>query len=274
MKLSPHLLTGKTISLLNRKVIIAAILLLLLLSSLQDFLETTFLNGSFYLGESLLFRSFWIFFPFLIYIQIRFLRQFTAVSLTKRIVLAITSIAVLTLLHAAIHAMAIYLYSKFFMDHVYTPGKTFFYTITEDFLKYLLFYTATAIAVFWKAPQTEQPSQQTVLPDSLIISSGSQKIIVPVTDIQVITASPPYCVLQTADKKHFHSTTLKSLAAQLPPATFIRVHKSAIVNLAFVKSLKSRGNGDYDITMQNDNIVRLSRNYAGAFKSSGLIHSA
>lgn len=273
MKLSPHLHTGKTISLLNRKFIIAAILLLLLLSSLQDFLETTFLNGSFYLGESLLFRSFWIFFPFLIYLQIRFLRQFTTASLTKRIVLAITSIAVLTLLHAAIHSMAIYLYSKFFMDHVYTPGKTFFYTITEDFLKYLLFYTATAIAVFWKAPQTEQLPQQTVLPESLIISNGSQKTIVPIAEIQVIIASPPYCVLQTADKKHFHSTTLKSLAAQLP-ATFIRVHKSAIVNLAFVKSLKSRGNGDYDITMQNDNIVRLSRNYAVDFKKAGFIHSA
>jgi DNA-binding LytR/AlgR family response regulator len=80
--------------------------------------------------------------------------------------------------------------------------------------------------------------------------------------------------LQTADKKHFHSATLKSLVAQLPPATFIRVHKSAIVNMAFVKSLQSRGNGDYDITMQNNSIVRLSRNYAAAFKQSGLIHSA
>lgn len=265
--------TGRFTSLLTGSIIIPLILLLLFLSSLQDFLVSSYQNGSFYLGESLLFRSFWLFFPAFIFLQIRLLKQYSASSLFKRFVVGLVSIFLLTLIHAAMMALAIYGYSAFFMDHVYTPAKTFFYTLSEDLLKYLLFYTATAIAVFWKQPAAAPAIVNPVLPDALVISNGSQKIIVPIADIQVITASPPYCVLQTADKKHIHSATLKSLSVQLP-ASFIRVHKSAIVNLAFVQSLQSRGNGDYDITMQNDCTVRLSRNYAADFKKSGFIHSA
>ncbi len=274
MKMSQQIHTNKFNSLLNRKTVIAAILLLLLLSSLQDFLVSSFQDGAFYLGESLLFRSFWLFFPVLIYAQIRILKHFSYLNITQRFFLAVVSIITMTFIHALIFALTVYFYSLLFMDHFYTPNKTFLYTLSEDLLKYLLFYTGTAITLYWKNQPSATLLSPNVLPESFTISNGAQKIIVPIAEIQVITASPPYCLLQTADKKHYHAVTLKSLEALLPPTTFIRVHKSAMVNLLFVKSIKSRGNGDYDISMQNESLVRLSRNYVAAFKKSGLIHSA
>jgi DNA-binding LytR/AlgR family response regulator len=48
--------------------------------------------------------------------------------------------------------------------------------------------------------------------------------------------------------------------------SFIRVHKSSIVNIAFIHSLVSRQNGDYDLIMKDGCTVRASRNYVAALK--------
>lgn len=54
---------------------------------------------------------------------------------------------------------------------------------------------------------------------------------------------------------------------KLDTRTFVRVHKSTIVNLEKVSSFKSRLNGDYDLLLKNGTIVRLSRTYAANFKN-------
>lgn len=54
--------------------------------------------------------------------------------------------------------------------------------------------------------------------------------------------------------------TLLNLETLLPPS-FIRVHKSVIVNTAHIKELQSLMNGDYIIRLKNGQEVKLSRNY-------------
>lgn len=86
-------------------------------------------------------------------------------------------------------------------------------------------------------------------------------------DIYQITAETPYISIQLNDKKYLHTETLKSMSTQLDNKVFVRVHKSSIINLDKVVSLKSRLNGDYDITLKNGAEIRLSRNYVADFKS-------
>ncbi|WP_162054582.1 LytTR family DNA-binding domain-containing protein [Pontibacter pamirensis] len=44
------------------------------------------------------------------------------------------------------------------------------------------------------------------------------------------------------------------------------MHRSTIVNTAQVEHIRSRSNGDYDVTLKNGEVVRMSRNYYPAFK--------
>jgi DNA-binding LytR/AlgR family response regulator len=100
-----------------------------------------------------------------------------------------------------------------------------------------------------------------------LVTDGNKKLAVPVAAIYCFTANPPYINIHLADKKFLQHTTLKSMAAQLNPEEFIRVHKSAIVNINRVASYKTRLNGDYDLLLKNGTEIRLSRNFAAGFKA-------
>ncbi|RYF37203.1 MAG: LytTR family transcriptional regulator, partial [Cytophagaceae bacterium] len=45
-------------------------------------------------------------------------------------------------------------------------------------------------------------------------------------------------------------------------------HKSCIVNITKVRSYQSRLNGDYDLLLSNEVVLRVSRNYASGFKTA------
>jgi two-component system LytT family response regulator len=49
---------------------------------------------------------------------------------------------------------------------------------------------------------------------------------------------------------------------------FVRIHRSTIVNIQSVSKWTSRGNGDYDLLMSEGTLLRLSRNYAQAFREA------
>ncbi|MGH9949634.1 MAG: LytR/AlgR family response regulator transcription factor, partial [Pyrinomonadaceae bacterium] len=67
-------------------------------------------------------------------------------------------------------------------------------------------------------------------------------------------------------KRYLHNETLKSILETLDNETFVRIHKSLIVNISNVRSYKSRLNGDYDLTVADGTSLRLSRTYAATFK--------
>jgi DNA-binding LytR/AlgR family response regulator len=64
---------------------------------------------------------------------------------------------------------------------------------------------------------------------------------VPVDHIDAITAEGDYVLLHVGDKSHLLKDTITSLASRLDPATHCRVHRSTIVNLARINSIRRRG---------------------------------
>lgn len=87
-----------------------------------------------------------------------------------------------------------------------------------------------------------------------------------IASISHITANPPYINIYMENKKLLYTETLKSFSAKLDPSSFVRIHKSTIVNLHMVANFSSRGNGDYDLRLKDDSNLRISRNYAAIFK--------
>ena len=52
---------------------------------------------------------------------------------------------------------------------------------------------------------------------------------------------------------------LKRLEARLDPDRFVRVHRSAIVNVSAVRKLRHLGHGDYEAILDDGSMVRVSR---------------
>jgi two-component system LytT family response regulator len=58
---------------------------------------------------------------------------------------------------------------------------------------------------------------------------------------------------------------MQSLEIKLDPETFVRVHRSAIVNIEKIKEIYPRSNGDQDLVLKSGRQLMLSRKYRDRF---------
>lgn len=78
----------------------------------------------------------------------------------------------------------------------------------------------------------------------LIVREVGQIVVVPTRDIDWIEGADYYTRLNVGAKSYMLRETLASLEGRLDPARFLRIHRSVIVNLTRVKSVKADARGD------------------------------
>ena len=83
--------------------------------------------------------------------------------------------------------------------------------------------------------------------------------VVPVDQIDYITASGPYAELHTGDRTHIIRETMQTLEERLDPRHFIRIHRSAIVRLSLVETLLKGAGGDYEVQLKGGLRLPVSR---------------
>ena len=98
-------------------------------------------------------------------------------------------------------------------------------------------------------------------PEVLPIRQGRETVRVPVAAIQWIDAAGDYMCIHASGDTHILRGTMKELEALLDPKRFQRVHRSTIVNLNQVKSLRAHMNGEYFLTLEGGHELKLSRTY-------------
>ncbi len=251
--------TGKLYLILS-----GVIISMISLTIFQDFLESKRNSYTFYFSESLLFKTVWLLYVPIVMVLYERLRNEVLNSFLKTalfIVLPITA-------HLLIFPCIANTFTVFFYDGRYDFFKFFSYTLAHDFYTLVLVYTGIVLGYRYLSTRKQNSSDinHTFTADTLVINNGRDNVIIYVKDILQITSATPYVSIHLENKKYLHSETLKSIHEQLDGNTFIRVHKSALVNLSKVHSFKSRLNGDYDLLMSDGTSVRLSRTYAQDFK--------
>jgi len=103
-------------------------------------------------------------------------------------------------------------------------------------------------------------------PKRLAIRDGAETVCVDVDEIDWIDAAGDYMCVHTAGNTHVLRGTMKHLEALLNPETFVRVHRSAIVNRHRVTSMRSHRNGEYFLQLGTDTELKLSRKYKGSLE--------
>ncbi len=90
--------------------------------------------------------------------------------------------------------------------------------------------------------QEQQRQGETGMPnavsDVLFVKHNSRYVRVLTNEIVWIEAIGDYVELHTKDKKFTAHITMKALEQKLPPTTFVRVHRSYIVNLSTIQEIE------------------------------------
>jgi two-component system LytT family response regulator len=96
---------------------------------------------------------------------------------------------------------------------------------------------------------------------TLNIKDRGQIFRVDVDDIERIDAAGDYMCIYTADQTLILRETMKDLEKRLDPRKFQRIHRSTIVNLDNIKSVKPHTNGECFLVLGSNTQVKVSRSY-------------
>lgn len=78
----------------------------------------------------------------------------------------------------------------------------------------------------------------TSFPDRVLVEAGNRMISIAVNDIYWIEAHGDYTRLHTTQRFYLSSYSMTALEQKLNPAVFLRIHRSAIINIHFLKEVK------------------------------------
>lgn len=95
----------------------------------------------------------------------------------------------------------------------------------------------------------------------IVFKSRGRILFLPVSDIRWIGAEENYVRICTGSETHLLRQTLADLEEKLDPDMFTRVHRSAIVNLQYVKEVRTESRGEFAVVLVNGHKVAMSRSY-------------
>jgi two-component system LytT family response regulator len=95
----------------------------------------------------------------------------------------------------------------------------------------------------------------------IVFKSRGRILFLPVSEIRWIGAEENYVRLCTEHETHLLRETMAHLEERLDPHSFLRVHRSFIVNLQFVKEVRTDHDGESSVMMLDGHKIAMSRSY-------------
>jgi two-component system, LytTR family, response regulator len=100
-----------------------------------------------------------------------------------------------------------------------------------------------------------------------VVRLASRMTLVRAADVEWIAGEGNYARLYSGGRRHLVRETLKSVEARLDPSKFVRVHRSAIVNVDCIASLEPHVHGQYVLTMKDGSRITSSRTHSGKLRA-------
>ncbi len=110
----------------------------------------------------------------------------------------------------------------------------------------------------------EEALRRKSAPGRIAVKSGSRIVLVDPAEVVFARAEDKYSVLYTADREHVLDRALEDLERALDPAAFLRVHRSVLVNVAFVRELASVDGGRYLVALGDRRGTKVYASRSGA----------
>jgi two-component system, LytTR family, response regulator len=106
-------------------------------------------------------------------------------------------------------------------------------------------------------------------PEKVLVDNGNRMLSLHVNDIIWMEAEGDYTKLHSSNKNYLSSYGIGTLEQKLNPVVFVRIHRSAIININMVKEVFKDTNGYY-VVLQNGTSHKVGRNYVEVIKKISL----
>ena len=109
-------------------------------------------------------------------------------------------------------------------------------------------------------PTAPMPARPVI--DRIVVRGSERVRLLPVEQVSWIEAEGMYVNLHTRDGgTHLHRALLGELETALDPRRFVRIHRSAIVNIDLVVELRQELHGDYVAVLRGGTEIRVGRRF-------------
>ena len=95
----------------------------------------------------------------------------------------------------------------------------------------------------------------------LVVRNQGQVLFLNVCDIDWIEAADYYACVHVGGDTHILRRPLSELEKDLGDESFIRIHRSIVVNIDRIRGLELQTNGEYEVVLKSKVRLRLSRRY-------------
>ncbi|SEG72355.1 two component transcriptional regulator, LytTR family [Bryocella elongata] len=104
--------------------------------------------------------------------------------------------------------------------------------------------------------QNEAPKTYAV---RFLVRDGEREILLPVSDIDWVEADAYYSRLHVNGKHYMLRESITDLNNKLDPTTFVRVHRSSIVNVERIREVYREGRSDSSLVLKSGSVLKMSR---------------
>jgi two-component system LytT family response regulator len=116
----------------------------------------------------------------------------------------------------------------------------------------------------------EDVKAQPQLAERLPVKSEGRIIFLRLTDIDWVEAADNYVKLHTGSETHMLRETMTALESKLPSNRFLRISRSAMVNIEQIKELHPMFHGEYVVILRGGAKLTLTRGYRDKLQQLGL----
>ena len=97
--------------------------------------------------------------------------------------------------------------------------------------------------------------------ERLVVKSAGRLFFLRTEEIDWIESAGNYVCLHVGAETHLLRETMSGLESRLDPARFVRIHRTAIVNIDEIKELQPLFHGEYQVVLRDGTQLTLSRSY-------------
>jgi len=101
-----------------------------------------------------------------------------------------------------------------------------------------------------------------------LVKTNGKMFFVNTADVDWIEADGNYVRLHVGSASHMIRETIMAVERALPPSTFARIHRSAIVNLDRIAEMRQWSSGDYIVVLTTGARLKLSRTYRESIEAA------
>ncbi len=107
-------------------------------------------------------------------------------------------------------------------------------------------------------------------PERMAVKTSGRILLLKLADIGWIEAADNNVKLHVGSETHPLRDTMASIETRLPADRFIRISRSAIVNIEHIRELQPLFHGDYTVVLYNGDRLTLTRNYREKLQQFGV----